>query len=86
MKLPNRPADNFAAGCSKESDCRRVSLQTDALVVEDENGIECAIKDRLEFTFCCIEQASCVSLFAPGQNHETKMKEDRHTEGHQYEP
>ena len=68
IEFLNRLTNKFVALCSEKGERRRICFETDAPVVEDQNAVEGAIKNRLEFALGGVEDASGLAMFAPCQN------------------
>src|SRR5580704_14569960 len=75
--------EKLQASCSKKDDRRGVRFQANAPVVYDQNRVQRAIEDGLEFAFRRVEYGGGPALFTSSQEQETGMKRDRNCQSKQ---
>jgi hypothetical protein len=66
VELPYWLADKFVTPRLEDGLGCRIGFETDSLIVENQNAIQCAIKDGFVFALGSIENVHRLSMFATG--------------------
>lgn len=64
-KSPYIVADQFICGTSQDGECRRICIQTTALVIYDQNSIEYVTEDGREFAIGVTKSSVCFLMLVP---------------------
>jgi len=80
IKLLDRVSHEFIARGSEQGQRCGVRFETNPLVAQDQNGVERAIEDGLEFAFGRIENTGGFAVRAVGQQQEADVQSDCRTE------
>src|SRR5579863_7713536 len=77
-KCLDRVTEEFWTCCFKNGQRRGIRFETSTLAIEDEDSVEGAIEDGLEFAFRRMQGGGGSALFTASQKQEAGMKSDRH--------
>ena len=78
-------SDEFCAWYSEKSERRRIRFKASVPVIEDQDRVQGAIEDGLEFSFRRVQNTAGFAVFATSQKQEAGMKSDCQGESDQNE-
>src|SRR5271168_4098552 len=84
-KFLDGATNEFLTCCSENGKCRGIRFEASTPVVQDQNGVQGAIEDGLEFAFRRAQGARGLVMFTASQKQETGMKSDRHSKSNENE-